>query len=120
MKANVQYNDFKGTTAADIGDSYSLTDFLKQKGVDTDRYRPIGSKFFSNYESLLSVDIICVDNQQSTDGEPYIVELSLNEPMTHKEYFGLFKRYECIVVQDYYQQYDIKDSKTIGSMEDDD
>ena len=55
MKASTQYNDFVGTTAADISDHSNLTDFLNGRGVDTERYEPIGASFTMAMLILLAV-----------------------------------------------------------------
>ena len=57
-QADVQYNDFKGTAAADIADFTNLEEFLKTKGVDVNRYNPVGVDFFSSYDSC-SYGVVC-------------------------------------------------------------
>ncbi|MBC3794972.1 hypothetical protein [Spirosoma utsteinense] len=111
MKADVQHNDFKGTVAADISDFHDLSDFLNDKGVDTNRYDPIGTKFYPqpHHEGNLSVAVICLDKEKTTKEVPYIVEIALEEPVEYAEYFGLFKRFSAIVIGDYYQQFEIND-----------
>ena len=49
MKAYVQYNDFLGTAAADISDYTTLEKYLNGINVDTNRYHPIGAKFYTSY-----------------------------------------------------------------------
>ena len=41
LEASVQYNDMKGTAAADW-QSRGLTEFVKDCGVDVSKYNPIG------------------------------------------------------------------------------
>lgn len=63
MKASVQYNDFIGTSAADISDHTNLNEFLASRGVDTDRYNAIGASFYVGYSDFFSASIICIDNE---------------------------------------------------------
>lgn len=66
MKASVQYNDFIGTSAADISDHTDLNKFLSSRGVDTDRYDAIGASFYVCYSDFFSASVICIDQEQST------------------------------------------------------
>ncbi|WP_254561408.1 hypothetical protein [Dyadobacter diqingensis] len=119
MKADVQYNDFQGTNAADISDHQDLKDFLKGRGVDTDRYDPVGSSFYSSYGSF-DAKIICVDKEKSTQEKPHIVEIDFETRVDKDEYFNLFKRFHAIVVRDHYNQFKIDDWLTIDDGEKDD
>ena len=97
MKANVQYNDFKGSAAADIADHWNLEDFLKSKGFDTERFRPIGANFYSGYSSFFSASIICVDKKKSTEEKEHLTSIGLNNELTRDEFFDLFKRFNVII-----------------------
>ena len=63
MEARVKYNDYFGTVAADKSDHFCLSDFLKEKGVDVDRYESIGVDFYFGYNDHVSYTFICKDNQ---------------------------------------------------------
>lgn len=99
MKASTQYNDFIGTAAADISDHSNLTDFLSSRGVDIERYEPIGASFYNGYADFFNGSIICIDNQQSTNNNPYIVKIHFNTEFTHEEFFNLFKRFNAVVTR---------------------
>lgn len=99
MEASVQYNDFLGTSAADISDFASLDDYLNSKGVDTNRYNAQGAKFYAGYSDSFSVAIICEDNERSTEANKYIVSISFENDITKDEFFDLFKRFEVIVIR---------------------
>ncbi len=111
MKADVQYNDFVGTSAADISDNTNLKTFLKDRGVDTDRYEAIGSKFFSHYNDF-NASIICIDKEKSEGDNLHIVSISFENDFDKREYFNLFKRYEVITVPEYYNKFKINDEIT--------
>lgn len=96
MKADTQYNDFIGTSAADISDHNDLKKFLKSKGVDTNRYEPIGANFYTGYDDFFTASIICRDVEQSTDDKPYVVDLSLAQGIERDEFFKLFKRLSVV------------------------
>jgi len=119
MKASTQYNDFIGTAAADISDHSNLTDFLNSRGVDTERYEPIGASFYHGYADFFSGSIICIDKQQSNEGTPYVVQIHFEAEFTHEEFFNLFKRFNAIVTKKHggYQDYDINEEITIDDRE---
>lgn len=112
MKATTQYTDFKGTAAADISDHYDLEAFLKDRGVDTDRYQAIGVEFYHGEGDFFSATIICVDKENSTDENPYISNLSFENGITSEDFFGLFKRFEVVLTKKYggYEEYEINES----------
>jgi hypothetical protein len=79
MKANVQYNDFKGTVAADISDflgGNSLDEVANHFKLDNDRFRLIGLSIYGTGEFHLALR--CVDLEKSTTQKEYIVDLSVD------------------------------------------
>lgn len=115
MKATVQYNDFIGTSAADISDHSNLNAFLANRGIDTDRYDAIGANFYSGYSHFFSASIICIDNEQSTDQKKHIVKLSFESEFGVSEFLDLFKRLEVVVTKKYggYQDHEIDEEITV-------
>lgn len=111
MKACVQYNDYLGTAAADISDHINLRDYLTQKGVDTDRYEPIGAEFYHG-ERFFNASIICIDSQSETPDKA--VKFGFEKGLTEEEFFNLFKRFEVIVTRKHggYQDWEL-DENTI-------
>lgn len=91
-QADVQYNDFKGTAAADIADFTNLEEFLKTKGVDVNRYNPVGVDFFSSYDSC-SYGVICKDKEANNK----LVEIRFESKGSYEEFFSLFKRFNVIL-----------------------
>lgn len=111
MKADVQYNDFVGTAAADISDHVSLNDFLETRGVDIERYIAIGAEFYSGEGGFFSASIICKDNQTEV-GENPIVKIQFESEFTSNEFFNLFKRFDVVIFQKHgnYQDEEIRES----------
>lgn len=62
MKASTQYNDYKGTAAADVSDYLFIRDYLKDRGVDIERYEPVGFELYTGYSNFVSYRFICKDN----------------------------------------------------------
>ena len=117
MKADTQYNDYLGTSAADISDHQNFKTFLQAKGIDTERFEPIGSSFFSSYDDYFFVHFICVDREKSTKDDPHIVQIAFEQAITREVYFNLFKRYHVIAVQNYFANREIKESIMIDDRE---
>ncbi len=101
MKASTQYNDFIGTSSADISDHTDLTKFLASRGVDIKRYDPIGASFYHGYSDFFSASIICIDKQKSTDSKPHITTIHFEDEFNHNEFFDLFKRFNVIITKKY-------------------
>ena len=114
MKASVQYNDYIGTAAADISDHTNLKKFIASRGIDPERYYPIGASFYAGYDSLTG-SIICIDNEKSTEAKKHIVEISFEKSFDKDEFFNLFKRFHVMVSAKHsgFQDHDIDEEITI-------
>ena len=95
MKACVQYNDYLGTAAADISDHINLRDYLTQKGVDTDRYEPIGAEFYHG-ERFFNASIICIDSQSETPDKA--VKFGFEKGLTEEEINSFPKGYLLVQI----------------------
>lgn len=115
MKASVQYNDFIGTSAADISDHTNLNEFLASRGVDADRYDAIGASFYAGYSDFFSASIICIDNEQSTADKKHIVKIGFEAEFDKDEFFDLFKHFDVVISKKYdgYQDQEIDEEITI-------
>jgi hypothetical protein len=115
MKASVQYNDFIGTSAADISDHTNLNEFLATRGVDTKRYDAIGASFYAGYSDFFSASIICIDKEQSTEEKKHIVKIRFEAEFDKDEFFDLFKRFEVVISKKYdgYQEQEIDEEITV-------
>lgn len=99
MKASVQYNDFQGSSAADISDHTTLNKFIETRGVNTERYKSIGAKFYAGYSDFFTASIICEDTELSTEEKKYIVSIGFENELTKDEFFELFKRFNVVISQ---------------------
>jgi hypothetical protein len=97
MKASVQYNDFKGTAAADISDHTSLNNFIENRGVDINRYKAIGAEFYSGYSDYFSASFICEDKELSTEQKKHFVGINFENDISKDEFFELFKRFNVVI-----------------------
>lgn len=94
LKASTQYNDYRGTSAADGRDWNSLEDYLKKKGLDTERYTPVGAEFYSGEGNYFNVRFICKDSEIS---EKKLVTIGFEKEISKDEFFSIFKRFNVIV-----------------------
>lgn len=107
MKAKVQYNDYVGTSAADMSDDLSLKQYLDDLEVDTNRYNPIGATFYvGNQSSEVYFSIICIDKERGDKSKAVKIVV---ENVKLDEVIALFKRCHVILTQDGYQNYELVD-----------
>lgn len=99
MKASVQYNDFQGSSAADISDHTTLNKFIENRGVNTEKYKAIGAEFYTGYSDFFTASIICEDTELSTEDKKHIVSISFENELTKDDFFELFKRFKVVVSQ---------------------
>ena len=95
MIASVQYNDLRGTAAADVSDHCmnSLQIYLAKtfESYDSDRYFCHGCKMWVSERSMVSLSFICLDKIKgkfvSFRPDYYSLENA----------FELFKRFEVVI-----------------------
>ena len=92
--ASTQYNDYKGTAAADGHYWASLKNYLASKGVYTERYTPIGVDFYSGEGDFIYIRFICKDKEVD---EKRLVTIGFEKDIDIKEFFAIFKRFNVIV-----------------------
>lgn len=94
MIASVQYNDLRGTAAADVSDFHqnSLQQYLETtyKTYDATLYYCVGCTMWISDEDV-NMSFICYKKS-----EDKYVRFSF-EKFSHKEAFSLFKRFNVIV-----------------------
>lgn len=114
MKASVQYNDFKGTAAADISDSISvnfggdtLESFSNFFKIDKKRFKIVGISFYGTDRP--SISLLCVDLVQSNKDKEHIVSMSLD--WNHKKHplEVLFKRFDVVLHEKFDDKYPLLD-----------
>lgn len=98
MKAEVHYNDFTGSIAADISDRIAankgnyISSIGEYFGVDQERFKVVGVSM-SGITSY-SVTLICVDREKSSPLKEHIVKMTVDlDAEGQKTMLGLlFKR----------------------------
>ena len=100
MIADVQYNDLRGTAAADVSDFYrnSLQSYLEStfKSYDPKRYYCIGCTIWAGESgNRVNVEYVCYDKQE---GKHVVFEPS--KEYTFEETFAMFKRFNVVIGTD--------------------
>lgn len=101
MKADVQYNDFVGTAAADISDFLGskygddLESFGKYFKIDESRFKVIGISIYGTDNFYIS--FLCVDKQKSTDTKEHLVSMSIDIENEKDILDFLFKRLHIVL-----------------------
>lgn len=101
MKADVQYNDFIGTAAADISDFLGskygddLESFGKYFKIDEIRFKVIGVSIYGTDSFYIS--FLCVDKQKSTEEREHIVSMSIDIENEKEILDFLFKRLHIVL-----------------------
>jgi|SRR5690625_2974097 len=108
MKARVQYNDFEGTSAADISDALSqysgdtlesIADYFE---LNKSRFKIIGISIYGTEEFMIS--LICVDKEESNEEKKHIVSMAV-EMDDENPLSILFKRLNIVI----HNKYDSED-----------
>lgn len=93
LRASVQYDDYKGTAAADNADQSALFSWAIDQGIYTqDTEAVMGTRFYMG-EHFFSAHLILKNHET---GEVREVDVDL----TRDEYLAKFKRLEVILVDD--------------------
>jgi hypothetical protein len=101
MKADVQYNDFVGTAAADISDFLgskygdSLDSFRKYFKIDETRFKVVGISIYGTDSFYIS--FLCVDKQRSTEEKEHLVSMSIDINNEKEILDFLFKRLHIVL-----------------------
>lgn len=109
MKANVSYNDFTGTSAADIADHISgyhgdnLKSIAQHLGLNQNRFELIGLSIYGTDE--FSISLLCVDKEQQENGENVIVSMMFDGDEELVKLNNLFKRLDIVLHEKYDDKY---------------
>lgn len=109
MKAEVSYNDFKGSVAADISDALSryAGDTLKSIGryfkLDEGRFEIVGISIYGTEE--FSISLLCVDKNKSSADKEHIVSMMYDIDDDRKNLDTLFKRLHIVLHQRFDDKY---------------
>ena len=89
FKANTQYNDYKGTVAADRADQDSFSDFLRAKGILKEGEIVKGISFFRT-GNLFDVEAYIMEHGPNIPGGLYkINDNKVKFPLDYKEVEGV-------------------------------
>lgn len=106
FKASVQYNDWKGTSAADSADQKGPSTWLEEKGKISDDEFLLGVKMFAGekhgvHENQVFVEFLIAKPGDSENIKTMIegsvgpIEVrNVRTKMNLSQFFGLFKRFE--------------------------
>jgi hypothetical protein len=95
MKADVQYNDFIGTAAADISDFLgskygdNLESFGKYFKLDLNRFKVVGLSIYGTENHYIS--LLCVDSEKSTNEKEHLIKMSI-DITDDKDFLGFLFR----------------------------
>lgn len=101
MKANVAYNDFYGTVAADISDSIgqtcnnSLDCFTEYFEINKDKFKIVGLSISGT--DKLNISLICIDKEKSTGDKDHIVRMHFDSYEDNKILDILFKSLHIVL-----------------------
>lgn len=101
FKAGVQYNDFKGTVAADRADNIAMRDFLLEEGIAEDSERVIGYRlvFGGNHGAEIESPGVVIYLQKGSYDDPSPVVRAVDVSMTTAKFFSFFKRFDLVMTQ---------------------
>lgn len=99
--ASVQYNDLKGTVAADVSDTESMGKYLVGQGLAEDDERVIGYRisFAGNHGNECEPGVLIYLQKGSFD-DPDRVVRAVDIEMTGPKFFSFFKRFSLVLMQD--------------------
>ena len=112
FKASVQYNDWKGSSAADSADQNGPSDWIRENGHMNDGEFLLGVKMFAGENHGVHKDPVYVEFLIATPGDYENVKAmiegnagpievrSVRIDMKLSEFFGLFKRFDVTLSRD--------------------
>jgi hypothetical protein len=109
MKADVQYNDFKGTVSADISDalggmgSDDLETIGRYFNLNAERFKIVGLSLYGTDGFYIS--LICVDKEKSTEQKEHIVSMSCDIDNEKEILDILFKRLHIVLYDKFDEKY---------------
>lgn len=100
FNASVQYNDWKGTVAADNSFDKSINDILSDRKLKTDGEILVGVSLRTGENGFVSISAYLIDIGDYENAKVYLEENSVPairkvcvENLTAEEFLSLFKRF---------------------------
>lgn len=102
FKARVQYNDFKGTVAADVSDNKSFLNYLVEIGLANKNEEIVGYRIVFNENSGREIEEpgVVVYLQDETLDDPTSTIRAIDQRMPTKKFFSFFKRFDMVMTRD--------------------
>lgn len=99
--ASVQYDDFKGTVAADQSDTESMKKYLLEQDQATNDERVIGYRisFNGNHGNEYEPRVLIYLQKGSFDAPDKIIR-AVDIEMSGPKFFSFFKRFSLVLMQD--------------------
>ncbi|ATI40891.1 hypothetical protein CBW24_01975 [Pacificitalea manganoxidans] len=99
--AQVQYNDYRGTVAADRADDRSLKDFLEDLGLARPDEIVVGCRisFYENPGQNISGGVV-VYLQTGAFGDPDVAIRAIEVNLPFDKLFSFFKRFDLVFTTD--------------------
>lgn len=108
FKATTQYNDYKGTAAADDHDTADMSALLRQKGMLGEGEIVVGVKMFSGevHDQTQDKPVFVHVYIAGPSMDSFAKQVEVEDPVTVRvvdlemhlnEFFGLFKRFEVAI-----------------------
>jgi hypothetical protein len=99
--ASVQYDDFKGTVAADMSDTESMQSYLESEGLAEPSERVVGYRvcFGANHGKEVERPGIVIYLSAKGFDEPMQSIRAIEIEMTTAKLFSFFKRFDCVFTQ---------------------
>ncbi|MDN3647103.1 hypothetical protein QWY75_12900 [Pontixanthobacter aestiaquae] len=95
--ASTQYNDFKGTVAADRSDGELISDYLNSKGLSGENERVVGWRLIFSENSGQEIShpglVVYLAPAEENPSRIRAVELQLS----NAEWFKYFKRFDLVM-----------------------
>lgn len=99
--ASVQYNDFKGSVAADRSDTESMKEYLVEHGLAADDERVIGYRIsFNGNHGVEYEPSVLVYLQKGSFDEPDKIVRAVDIQMSGPKFFSFFKRFSLVLMND--------------------
>ena len=123
--ASVQYYDMKGSAALDFHGSFTeLWEYAKDKGIDIEKYEPIGLDIYYGETDYFGLTFLVIDKEKADEYKMKnnerlpVIEISVEEKQADFE--SRFKRFhvKLNLHRDNFDGYDLIESKNISDFQD--
>jgi len=102
FQAGVQYDDFKGSVAADIADNISIAEFLKKKDIARENERVVGYRVCFSENDGAEKDnpgiVVYLSNSDNFEAKPKIVR-AVEVDVTIAKLLSFFKRFDLVMTK---------------------